>query len=271
LKDTKIESKIIGFDLDRTKAETVLSMGAIDKLADDVAHCVEQADLVIVAVPVMVIKEVLIEIASHLKPESVVMDVGSTKKLVCQWAEQFLPQHTAFIGGHPMIGKESTAIEAADKSLFRGHHFITTPDTKTNEQAIALAKQLIKALGMKEKPMTPNHQDILVTWASDLPFIVATCLLLAASKRSSWQDTKIISSKGFYDTTRLASGSPPMYTDICLSNRESIINAIALLITELKAAQRLILHQDAKGIMSLFSAAKNKRDEWLSDVWQGKM
>lgn len=266
LKEAKVESKILGFDLDRVKAEKVLAMGAIDRLADDIAHCVEQADLVIIAVPIRAIKEVLIEIAPYVKPGSVVLDVGSTKKLVCQWADDFLPEHAFFIGGHPMTGKASTTVELADKDLFRGYFFITTPAVKTNKKAMTLAKQFIKVLGMKEKPMKSSHHDKLVTWASDLPFIVATCLLSAAAKRSSWPETKMLASKGFYDTTRLASGSPQMYTDICLSNRESVIDAIALLITELKAAQRLVLHQDANGLMSLFTTAKYTRDKWLDEV-----
>ena len=266
LKKSKVNCKITGFDSNQTKTDHVLAMGAIDKPADDLAACVRQAALVVIAVPVRATKQILQQIASHIEHGVIVIDAGSSKEQVCQWADSILPQHTLFVGGHPLAGKADTSLEAADEDLFRQRLFVVTPTRKTSTMAITAARQLINIIGAEEKVMPAAEHDRQVAWGSHLPFLLSACLVSTVTKHSLWPGAKKLAATGFNDMSRLAGGDPEMYTDICITNRDNILKALASFSTGLTAVEELISGENVNGLRSFFSVAKHERDEWLDNV-----
>lgn len=266
LKKAKVDCKITGFDSNWTKAEQVLAMGAIDKLAHDLVDCVGQADLIVIAVPISAIKQVLMEIAPHVEYGTVIIDVGSSKEQVCQWMNSILPQHTFFVGGHPLAGKTDTSVESADENLFRQSLFVITPSKRTNTMALRAARQLINVIGAEECVMPASVHDQQVAWVSHLPFLISACLVSTVTKHNMWPEAQKLAATGFYDTSRLSSGAAEMHTDICITNRDNILKALASFRTVLTAVEELILREDVDGLRSFFSIAKHERDKWLSNV-----
>jgi prephenate dehydrogenase len=137
LKQTKVtDLEVIGFARRAEVASTALSIGAVDRAERTLTAAVEDANLVIIATPAMVIREILAEIGERLPQGCIVTDTASTKAQVIAWAQELLPPSVAFIGGHPMAGKESFGIEAADADLFRGCVYCLIPGANVNSEAV---------------------------------------------------------------------------------------------------------------------------------------
>ena len=268
LKKAEVNCEITGFDSNLAKTERVLARGAVDQTADNPADCVRQAELVVIAVPVRAIKQVLEQIAPHVKSGSVIIDVGGSKEQVCQWADSILPPHALFVGGHPLAGKTNASPESADENLFRQRLFVITPNRKTNTAAITAARQLINIIGAEEKVIPASEHDQHIAWVSHLPFLISACLVFTAAKHSLWPEAKKLAATGFRDMSRLASGNPEMYTDICITNRDNILKAMASLGATLTTVEELISQENADGLRSFFSTSKHERDEWQGDVWE---
>ncbi|MDY6893384.1 MAG: prephenate dehydrogenase/arogenate dehydrogenase family protein, partial [Chloroflexota bacterium] len=124
-KDMEVE--IVGFSQRPETVKRAKECGAIDQGAADLVFAVQGADIVVIATPVMVIKDVLQKISSHLPPGCIVTDTGSTKTQVMQWADDFLPRTVYFIGGHPMAGKETSGINESEPDLYHGCIYCLTP------------------------------------------------------------------------------------------------------------------------------------------------
>src|SRR5829696_8094280 len=117
LKNAKIaDVEVVGFDLDRGIASEARKMGAIDRSASSLPDVVRDAKLVIIAVPPLAVGGVMQEISEHLVDGAVVTDTASTKVEIRRYAQEFLPEHVSFVGGHPMAGKEDQGIKNADGS-----------------------------------------------------------------------------------------------------------------------------------------------------------
>ncbi|GAG20296.1 unnamed protein product, partial [marine sediment metagenome] len=114
------ETELVGYVRSPEAADKALRLAVVDRVEDDLRVAVDKADIVILATPVMAIKEILAQIGPHLPYGCVVTDTASTKAKVMEWAEEYLPPTVDFIGGHPMAGKEFSGIEAAEASLFEG-------------------------------------------------------------------------------------------------------------------------------------------------------
>ncbi len=126
--------ELVGYARRPETAERARRLGAIDRAESSLAAAVDGADLVMLAVPIMSIKEILSQIAPNLAAGAVVTDVASTKLQVMHWAEEALPQSTSFVGGHPMAGKELSGIEVAEAGLFQGCTYCIVPGRGASDE-----------------------------------------------------------------------------------------------------------------------------------------
>ena len=120
--------EIMGHDREPINTSAASKRGAVDKTSFNLPASVEGAKLVIIATPVLAIRDVLEIIGSELEPGTLVTDTGSTKMQVLEWAKELLPPEVHFVGGHPMAGKEQPGPEAADANLFEGAVYAICPD-----------------------------------------------------------------------------------------------------------------------------------------------
>jgi prephenate dehydrogenase len=233
--------------------------GAIDRAYDSPVAAVAGADLVIVAVPVLAVREVLHVIAPAIGPETVVTDVASSKATVCEWAHELFPG--SFIGGHPMAGSERSGVGNARADLFAGATYCLTPLPSTTQAARDTAMALVQAVGARPYVLDPQLHDRAVAAISHLPFLLSTLLVEATSASPDWEIFRALAATGFRDVSRLAGGDPRMHRDICLTNAPEIrawLGEAARMLQML--ADEL---DDEPALLERFEHAKRVRDDLL--------
>ncbi|BCL84390.1 prephenate dehydrogenase [Ktedonobacteria bacterium brp13] len=264
LHKAKAAKRIVGHDLGRGVSDRARKSGAIDESFDSLADAVRGADLVILATPVGPMRTLLQNLATVLTPGTIVTDVASTKSQVISWAEEFLPANVAFVGGHPMAGKELSGVEAADADLFCNCIYCLTPTAKTRPDSISKVVALVEAIGARLRFLDPSEHDGEVAGVSHLPFLASIALMDTAANDPTWGDAALLASTGFRDTTRLAAGSPEMYRDICLTNGASIVRWLDQYVDNLSALRDRIAMHD-KSLSEDFARVQQLRQEWQSN------
>lgn len=248
-----------------TRTGTTLERARELKLGDsyttDNGKAVEDADLVIVSVPVGSSGQVAKEIAPHLKPGAIVTDVGSTKASVIRQMKPELPDNVIFIPGHPIAGTEFSGPDAGFADLFINRWCILTPLPNTDEKAIAKLTQFWESCGAKVDRMDPEHHDLVLAITSHLPHLIAYNIVGTASDLEKVTNSEVIaySASGFRDFTRLASSDPTMWRDICLNNKDAIIEMLGRFSEDLASLQRAIRWGDGQALFDLFTRTRAVR------------
>lgn len=260
-----VDLERVGFARRAEVAAKAVSIGAVDRAEGNLISAVEDASLVIVATPPMAIKEILAQIGTHLPPGCIVTDTASTKAQVMEWAQELLPPSVNFIGGHPMAGKETFGIEAADADLFRGCVYCLVPGDNAGSEAIDLVSGLVTQIGANPLLLDASDHDSLVAGISHLPLLISAALTSATTKSHSWSQMARLAAGGFRDLSRLASGNPEMSRDICLTNKGPILHWIDEFLEELGEFRRLV-SEDGKELERAFLRVREERQRWLQGM-----
>ena len=253
--------QITGFDLGKGISDAARRIGAIDQPYTTLTDAVRGAELVILATPVGAMRSLLQSMGTAITPGTVVTDVASTKSQVISWAEEFLPQSVAFVGGHPMTGKELSGVAAADANLFKDHIYCLTPTRRTNPAAINKVTTFIEMLGARVRFLEPAEHDGQMAGVSHLPFVASAALMNTVANDPAWGDASMLAAGGFRDMTRLAAGSPEMYRDICLTNSEALTRWLNAYIQTLSDLRNRIAEHDP-GLGESFARARQLRQQW---------
>ncbi len=254
--------EIIGYVRRPEAASLAVNMGMVDRVETSLENTVKQAEIVIIATPVLVIKEILSQIASSLPHGCIVTDTGSTKVEVMKWAEELLPPTVDFIGGHPMAGKETYGMKAAEADLFQGSVYCLTPSRKASPQSVDKVADMVKKLGAVSFFIDAQEHDVLVAGVSHLPFLLSAALVTGTASGPSWERMKKLAASGYRDLTRLASGSPEVNAQICLTNQQAILRWIDKFIDELQRYRRLV-DSGSNQLEEALAEANKLRKEWL--------
>ena len=238
-----------------------LARGFVDGGTLDLAEGVRGSDVVVLATPVRTIVELIPHLGPLLSPGCLLMDVGSTKAAIVKAMER-LPAHVQPLGGHPMCGKEVSGIGAAEASLYRGATFVLTPLPRTSPEALALAWELVEAVGARPLVMDAHRHDRLVAAVSHLPYLLSLALVAAAEDVAE-EDGMVwdLAASGFRDTSRLAASDVTMMLDILLTNREEVAGMLGRLRRELDELARLLEAEDERGLRRVMEAARERRRE----------
>lgn len=263
LHKAKAAQQIVGYDLGKGVSNEARKVGAIDQPFSTLADAVRGAELVVLATPVGAMRVLLQELSTTVTPGAVVTDVASTKVQVISWAEEYLPASVAFVGGHPMTGKELSGVEAADASLFQERIYCLTPTARTSPAAINKVSTFVEALGARVRFLEPVEHDGQVAGVSHLPFVASIALMNTVAESAGWGDAALLASGGFRDMTRLAAGNPEMYRDICLSNSEALTRWLDDYIATLHRLRDRIAAHD-KDLNETFTGARQLRLQWQS-------
>lgn len=265
LKQAKKDAlEIIGFARRPETAAEAIKRGAVDSTEPSLLKAVANADIVIVATPVLAIKDIFREISGHLLPDAIVSDVGSTKAQIMQWAKDILPSKASFIGGHPMTGKETTGIDEAEAGLFKNCVYCLTPSQSASKQSVKTMEELVKWTGARPLFIQAEHHDKLVAGISHLPLILSSALVSSLANNPLWPEMSKLAATGYRDVSRLASGSPELNSGICLTNQEAIANWLDRYIEELKK-YRLLIAEGDPGLEESLRESRNIRQTWLEN------
>jgi len=243
-------------------ASMALSLGVVDRVETNLRRAVKEADLVIIATPVLTVKEILSKIANYIHPGCIVTDTASTKLEVMKWAEEILPPTVDFIGGHPMAGKESYGIRAAEAKLFQGCVYCLTPAKRASAEAIDRVADMVKKLGAMPLLIDAEEHDNLVAGVSHLPMLLSAALVSVTTRNPSWGKMSRLAASGYRDLTRLASGNPEVNAHICLSNQKAILHWIDEFSQELGRYRQLV-SEGGNRMEEALNEANKARQEWL--------
>ncbi len=241
--------------------EAARGLGLGDSYCSSNAEAVANADLVIVSVPVGASEAVAQEIGPHLKPGAIVTDVGSTKASVVRQMQPYMPETVHFIPGHPIAGTEQSGPEAGFAELFEGRWCILTPAADVDVDAIARLAQFWEACGSRVEQMDPDHHDMVLAIVSHLPHIIAYNIVGTADDLEAVTQSEVIkySASGFRDFTRLAASDPVMWRDVCLHNKDAILEMLARFSEDLSSLQRAIRWGDGDKLFELFTRTRGIR------------
>lgn len=260
LRANGFKGRISGCARRQETVDRALQLGFIDSGSTSAADTVKGADLVLLAVPMMTIRATLEEIEPHLGAECIVTDAGSVKGQVLEDAQQVLGRLVNVVPGHPLAGKEHSGVDAADETLYSGQLVILTPDESTSATALAEVTALWQLCGARVEVLQADHHDRVLAATSHLPHVVAFSIVDMLSQHQARDEVFRYSAGGFRDFTRIASGDPVMWRDICLSNGEPVSEILASLIEHLQKVQQLIDGGDAEALQAIFNNAKTTRD-----------
>ncbi|MCB1420524.1 MAG: prephenate/arogenate dehydrogenase family protein, partial [Notoacmeibacter sp.] len=216
------------------------------------------ADLVIVSVPVGASGRVAQEVAPAMKPGAILTDVGSTKKKVVEEMAPHVPAHIHFIPGHPIAGTERSGPDAGFAELFEGRWCILTPMEGTDPDKESMLRSFWEACGSKVDVMDPDHHDRVLAIVSHLPHLIAYNIVGTADDLETVTKSEVIkySASGFRDFTRLAASDPTMWRDVCLHNKDAILEMLARFTEDLSAIQRAIRWGDGDKLFDLFTRTR---------------
>ena len=243
---------LYGVDPHPATLELALSQSIVDYADSDPANLLPEVDLVILSAPVPAILTLLEQLPTYTSNSCIVMDMGSTKKMIVEFMSK-LPERFDPIGGHPICGKEKLSLANAERTLYYSAPFLLTPLERTSPRAISAANQIIEALGAKVKTLDAVDHDRILASTSHLPFLISSALA-----RTTPEDVAPFVGPGFKSTSRLAGTSSSMMLGVLQSNRENVLNALRGMQAELTQIESALSDGDFDKLESLLNEAQRK-------------
>lgn len=262
LKAGGFDGEIVGIGRDAGRLQVAVDRGAIDRGETDAAAGVRGADVVLLAVPMGAMHAALTAIAPGLEEDTVVTDAGSAKGAFVEDARAVLGSLERVVPGHPVAGTERTGVEAAFPELFRDRRVLLTPVKETRVDAIERVERLWERTGATVEQLDVERHDRLLAATSHLPHMLAFGLVDALARAPEADMLFRYAAGGFRDFTRIASSDPGMWRDICIANREALLEALQAYREDLDALTEEVRSSDAEGLEQRFTRAKTARDRF---------
>lgn len=240
--------EIYGWDENQKHLNRALELGLIDKACDSTSDALQKGEWIFLAVPVNTIEILLPNLLDQLGENNVLIDFGSTKKLICGGVKDH-PKRSQFIAAHPISGTEYSGPEAAFDSLFEDKVMIVCEQEKSEQTAVADFRKQCKALGMSTTYLTADEHDVHLAYVSHLSHVISFGLSRTVLDKEE-DENKILdlAGSGFESTVRLAKSSPEMWTPIFLKNREAILESLDKYQSRIAEFRDLLANEDEDGI-----------------------
>lgn len=261
LKRLKLAKEVIGIGRNSQRLAKAQTLQIIDRYQLLRENDVSNADVIVFGVPVGKIRDALYLLKPNINPDTLLTDVGSTKNNVIQAAEEILGELSAkFVPAHPIAGSEQSGFEYAQDNLFQDRKVILTPTEKTDAAAVQKIKKMWQIMGAQVIEMTAEQHDAILSMTSHLPHMVAYTLVNYLGKQPDANNIFNYAAGGFYDFTRIASSDPTMWADICIANKDMLLESIEGFNKSLNELRSAIDKQDVDAIYNLLKQAKHWRD-----------
>ncbi len=239
---------VSGEDLSDARQDEALDRGIVDRIGIDA-----DASVTFIAAPVLGVAELAKR--ALCETSGVVTDVGSVKSSVVAAVDD-----PRFVGGHPMAGSELDGLDGADAALFQGAVWVLTPTSTTADATFSLVAGVVAELGAEVVAVAPERHDQVVAVVSHVPHLAAAALMGLASERAEEHAALLrLAAGGFRDMTRIASGHPAIWLDICGDNAPAIVDALGGLIDELGELRTIVAGHDREGLHRRLSRARDAR------------
>lgn len=254
---------IVGVCRSTASAEFALQQGVVDHV-QPITDAVVGADLVVFATPMQTMLPLLDQVAPLISEDTVLTDVGSVKASLY---DQLKANHSdllnQFVLAHPIAGGEHSGVQASTLGLFKNKHHIVIDTQETSAQASSKVSELWQAVGAKVIAMSLAEHDAIFAKTSHLPHVIAFSLVNYLTQQNDRERLFDMAAAGFYDFTRIASSDAQMWRDICVTNRDQVLDAIDGFAEQLDNIRNNIEQSNQDDILDYFGAAKIARDAGL--------
>ncbi|MBI3481200.1 MAG: prephenate dehydrogenase/arogenate dehydrogenase family protein [Nitrosomonadales bacterium] len=255
--------EVVGFGRSANNLKQARELGILDRIGQDVAAEVGNADLILLATPVGQMAELMASIAPHLGAHTLITDGGSTKSDVVRDAYAQLGGKVAqFVPAHPIAGAEQSGAAAAAADLYVGKKVVLTPLPENSAASVARVRHAWELCNAVVSELTPRQHDEVFAAVSHLPHLLSFALVHDLAQRDNRDLLLSFAASGFRDFTRIAASSPEMWRDICLANREALLKELQTYIAELNQMSAALASADAVQLEQTFRAAREVRANW---------
>lgn len=256
--------RLIAYDIQKDSPKLAVSEGVIDTAVDAIDESFADCNYIFLCAPVSHNDENLLMIKKYLSPHCLLTDVGSVKTDIHRHIAS-LGLEKQFIGGHPMAGSERTGYVNSKALLLENAYYILTPTESVPEEKISAYQDLVSSLGAIPLILSYQQHDYVTAAVSHLPHIIASSLVnLIKNSDSPDGLMKMIAAGGFKDITRIASSSPNMWQQICLTNTTNINSLLKDYIDSLENIREQLMFSQDEDVYRFFDEARNYRDSFIS-------
>jgi len=257
LKEKGFATKLIGVEANPAHASKALELGLVDEVKD-LHTAVQESGLLILATPINV-AEALLPLILQMVDKQVVMDVGSTKKTICETADQS-PRRGRFVATHPMWGTEYSGPEAAVKNAFEKKATVICSKEDSDADAVELVEKVYGLLGMHIVYMNAEAHDVHVAYVSHISHITSFALANTVLEKEREEDAIFeLASGGFESTVRLAKSNPAMWVPIFMQNKDNVLDVLNEHIAQLRKFKACLEKENYEYLAELIEKANGIR------------
>lgn len=263
LRQAGLVQHITGFSASEKTRQRALELKVIDQACNSVAEAVQDADLVLLAVPVGAMQSSFAAMRDALAPQALLMDVGSTKCDVIAAAQTNLGDRlNCFMPAHPIAGKEVAGIEHAEATLYQERRTILTPLPQNSIRQIKMASEVWTAIGSHVSQMTPEAHDATFAAVSHLPHLLAFAAVNALTAQPQGAAFLEMAGPGFRDFSRIAASDPAVWRDILSANQAEVLAQMAHFRSALDTFENTLKQGDTAALQQLIQQASAVRSGW---------
>lgn len=260
MKRGSVFETVSAFDLSAQSARKAVEMGIADTAADTLEACVQGADAVLVAVPVLAIEKVMVQIEPFLRDETLVTDVGSVRGVVIEGARRALKEKFVnYAPVHPIAGGEMPGVDYADADLFVGAKAISTPVADIGDRTVQFWENAWTTAGSDLLRMTPEEHDAVFASVSHLPHLLSYAMVDSILNTGSAERKLSLAGAGFRDFTRIAASSPEMWVDIFRANKKAVLEALSYFEKDLALLRQAVENDEIEVTRAIFARAAEAR------------
>ena len=255
-----LTSNITGCEIDSGKAAEIEKLGLVDHVTTDAVAAVQDADLVVMAVPVGALGDLAAKIVPAMKPGAVLTDTGSTKRSVLRDVDPHIAGDIHWLPSHPLAGTEHSGPAAGFAELFDGRYWLVLP-REVPEDEVVRFESFVTAMGSVSERMDADYHDKVLALTSHLPHLIAYTIVGTAVDLESQLKNDVIrfSASGFRDFTRIAASDPVMWRDVFINNDEAVLEMLQRFSEDLSYLQRAIRWGEKDKLETLFSRTREIR------------
>ncbi len=275
LKQTNVCHKVLACGRDPRPLQIAKADGSIDAWSTDLKEVVPTADIILLAVPTLTLKQIFLQLRPLLKAGSIITDAASVKgNVVADFIEVFAGSDQKFIPGHPVAGSEQSGYVASQPQLFQNRKVVLTPFAGSDPLAVQTITQLWRSTGAEVHGMSVARHDEVLAATSHLPHLLAYTLVNTLIQHGGHpeqvQQIFDYAAGGFADFTRIASSDPVMWRDIFLANKAATVRILDAYTSDLARMRKMLLDADGRTMTAEFRQAKAARDQFSNKFAETK-
>ena len=259
LKEKGLCSLVTGIEQSEKNAAKALELGLVDRIVT-LDEALAQSDLIILATPVDVIPVMATKILNRIRPNQILMDMGSTKQELCE-VVMMHPNRGRLVATHPMWGTENSGPEAAEHNAFKGRTVVICEKESSDNDALAVVENIYRTLEMPIRYMSAEDQDMHCAYVSHISHITSFALALTVLEKEREEEHIFdLAGGGFESTVRLAKSLPQTWAPIFLENKYNVLDVLREHIHQLQILRRMLERDDREGLIEAMQRANKIRD-----------